>query len=111
MQFAAARVANEIALAAVAAEAAGMEKGAARLVSRAVDDWCGTPHPHIRIPWPGHWPRPAQSRPRSPPWLGASTRLVGALTLASVASRIAEGDARKALADGAEQLLATALED
>jgi hypothetical protein len=43
LQFASVRVANEIAHAAIAAEAAGNE-GGRRVVSRAVDDWCGTPH-------------------------------------------------------------------
>ena len=110
-QFAAAYVANEIALAAVAAEAAGVEEGAARLVSRAIDDWCGTPQGHIPIPWPGPWPGPLGRTPDPEPWFVASTRLIGALTLASVASRIAQGDAREALARGAEQLLDAALQD
>ena len=43
MQFAAARVFHEIALAAVAAEAAGNDEAAERIVTRAVDDICGTP--------------------------------------------------------------------
>jgi hypothetical protein len=109
--FAAARVANEIALAAIAAAAAGMEEGATLLVSRAVDDWCGTPPGHIPIPWPGQWPGPPGSAPDPEPWLVASTRMVGALTLASVASRIAQGDAQEALVRGAEQLLDAALQD
>ena len=110
-QFAAARVANEIALAAVAAEAAGVPEGAGRIVSRAIDDWCGTAPRHIPIPWPGPWPGPPGVEPDPSPWLVASTRLVGALTLASVASRIAEGDAREVLARGAEQLLEAALKE
>jgi hypothetical protein len=108
-QFAAARVANEIAHAAVAAEAAGVEEGAVRLVTRAVDDWCGTPQGHIPIPWPGPWPGPPGTAPDPEPWVVASTRLVGALTLASVASRIAQGDAREALVQGSEQLMEAAL--
>ncbi len=113
LQFAAARVANEIAIAAVAAEAAGMEEGAARIVSRAVDDWCGTPPGHP-IPWPRHWPIPWPPGPVDPdphPWLVASIRTVAALTFASVASRIAEGGARDALGSGAERLLESALDE
>ena len=108
LQFAAARVANEIAYAAVAAEAAGMEEGAAGIVSRAVDDWCGTkPHP---FPWPGPWPLPWPINDPDPhPWDVATMRAVGALTLASVASRAGQGEAREALGRGAEQLLEAAL--
>ncbi len=108
LQFASARVANEIALAAVAAEASGMGEGAEGVVRRAVDDWCGTPHG--RIPWPGPWPFPWHLQEPDPhPWVVASSRLVGALTLASVASRVAEGVVREALAQGAERLLEAAL--
>jgi hypothetical protein len=39
----------------------------------------------------------------------AATRTVGALTLASVASRLPEGEVRNALAKGSEQLLEKAL--
>jgi hypothetical protein len=38
-------------------------------------------------------------------------RTVAAMTLASMASRIADGEAREALAGGAEQLLDTALSE
>jgi hypothetical protein len=113
LQFASARVAHQIADAAVAAEAAGVGEGAERLVSRAVDDWCGTPPPHIPIPWPGPWP--------GPPWLLdatdigpreiATSRAIGALVLASVASRVPDGEAREALGRGAERLLESALAD
>jgi hypothetical protein len=108
LQFAAARAAHEIGLAAIAAEEAGTEEGAARIVSRAVDDWCGTPHGHIRIPWPRHWPTPSPD-PDPHPWDIATMRTVAALTFASLASRIEEGEARDALAHGAEQLLDAAL--
>ena len=43
------------------------------------------------------------------PWLVDTVRLVGALTLASVGSQVAEGPAREALGQGAERLLEVAL--
>lgn len=110
LQFAAARVANEIALAAVAAEAGGNEEAAERIVAQAVDDWCGTPTGHRPIPWPGPWPFPSYLQEPDPhPWVVDTVRLVAALTLASVGSRVAEGVAREALGQGAERVLEAAL--
>jgi hypothetical protein len=107
--FASAAVAQDIALAAVAAEAAGTE-GAARIVERAVDDWCGTPHSRFPIPWPSPWPVPWPPEPEPhPEWDVGASRVVGALSLASVASRLGEGEARDALSKGAEQLLEVGL--
>jgi hypothetical protein len=109
-QLAAARVANEIALAAIAAEAAGNDEGAERIVMQAVDDWCGTRSGHRPIPWPGPWPFPFDLHDPDPhPWLVDTVRLVGALTLASVGAGVAEGAARDALGQGAERLLEAAL--
>jgi hypothetical protein len=109
-QFAAARVANEIALAAIAAEAAGSEEGAERIVAQAADDWCGTPSGHRPIPWPGPWPFPSYLEDPDPhPWLVDTVRLVAALTFASVGSRVAEGVASEALKQGAERLTEAAL--
>jgi hypothetical protein len=110
LQFAAAEVANEIALAAVAAEAAGNDEAAERIVAQAVDDWCGTPSGHRPIPWPGPWPFPWHLDDPDPhPWLVDTVRLVGALTLASIGAQVAEGAAREALGHGAERLMETAL--
>jgi hypothetical protein len=108
--LASANVAHEIAMAAVAAEAAGTE-GASTIVTRAVDDWCGTRPPHIPIPWPGPWPGPWTTDYPGPDMdaIVPASRLVGALSFAAVASRMAEGDARDALTRGAEKLLETAL--
>jgi hypothetical protein len=108
--FASGQVAHEIAMAAVAAEAAGGE-GVSRIVGRAVDDWCGTPPRHIPIPWPGPWPGPwvLDHEGLDVKAIVPASRLIGALTFASVASRMAEGEARDALASGAEKLLETAL--
>ena len=101
--FASAAVAHDIGFAAVSAEAAGSD-AAARIVSEAVDDWCGTrPRP---FPWPHPWPYPWPPEPEPrPDWDIAASRVVGALSLASVASRLQDGPARDALAKGAEQLL------
>jgi hypothetical protein len=110
LQFAAARVANEIATAAISAEAAGMGEEAQRLVDQAIDDWCGTPTGHRHFPWPTPWPIPWQLQDPDPhPWMIETARVVGALTLASVASRMTEGSAQEALAHGAERLLETAV--
>jgi len=109
LQLAAARAAHEIGLAAIAAEAAGEEEGAAGIVSRAVDDWCGTPAGRIPIPWPRHWPLPLPAGGLDEEADVAAMRTVAALTLASMASRITEGETRDALARGAEQLLDAAL--
>lgn len=110
LQFAAARVASEIALAAVAAEAAGNDEGAERIVMQAVDDWCGTRGGHWPIPWPGPWPFPSDLHDPDPhPWLVDTVRLVAALTLASVGAQVAEGTARDALGHGAERLMESAL--
>jgi hypothetical protein len=110
LQFAAARVANEIALAAVAAEAAGNDEAAERIVAQAMDDWCGTPSGHRPIPWPGPWPFPWHLDDPDPhPWLVDTVRLVGALTLASIGAQVAEGAARDALGHGGERLQEHAL--
>jgi hypothetical protein len=109
-QFAAAQVANEIALAAIAAEAAGNGEAAERIIETAADDWCGTPTGHRPIPWPGPWPFPsAQGEPDPHPWLVDTVRLVAGLTLASVGSRVAEGTMRDTLEHGAERLVEAAL--
>ncbi len=104
---ASAAVAHDIAFAAVSAEASG-SGSAGKLVTRAVDDWCGTrPRP---IPWPGPWPFPWPPEPEPhPDWDIGLSRVVGALTLASVASRLEEGELQDVLARGAEQLLEAGL--
>jgi hypothetical protein len=105
---ASAAVAHDIAFAAVSAQAAGSD-AAGRIVGEAIDDWCGTrPRP---FPWPHPWPFPWPPEPEPrPDWDVAASRVVGALSLASVASRLQDGPARDALAKGAEQLLDAGLE-
>ena len=110
LQFAAARVAKEIALAAIAADAAGESEEAQRIVGQAVDDWCGTPTGHRHFPWPTPWPLPWHLQDPDPhPWSVETARVVGALTLASIASRMTEGGAQEALEHGAERLMDVAL--
>lgn len=72
-----------------------------------VDDWCATPWPR-RWPWPWPGPRPDEG-PFPEPWDIASSRAVGAVILASMGSRLADGDLRRALVDGAEQLAEAAV--
>jgi hypothetical protein len=102
---ASAEVAHDIASAAISAQAAGTD-GAGRLVAQVIDEWCGTRPRPLPIPWPNPWPFPWPPEPEPhPDWDIGASRVVGALTLAAVASRMQDGEARDALAKGAEQLL------
>jgi hypothetical protein len=106
---AAAEVTRQIAYAAAAAEAAGDGEAAVSIVARAVDDFCGTPPG--RFPWPRPWPGPGSGGgdPDPHPWLVAEMRLVAAVQMATIASRMAEGEAREALSVGADQLAQAAV--
>jgi hypothetical protein len=75
----AARVAQEIALAAAAAE----DGHAEQLVAEAVGEWCGTPpYGHGPIPWPRRWPVPWNLQDPDPrPRTVATAGVVAALTL------------------------------
>lgn len=107
---ASARVAHQIAFAAIAAEAGGADPD--RIMGRALDDWCGTGKPHLPIPWPDPWPFPWPPDPEPrPEWDVAASRVVGALSLASVASRLAEGQAKEVISKGAERLLEAGLNE
>jgi hypothetical protein len=107
---ASATVARDIAFAALSAEAAGNADGAGRLIKSAVDEWCGNGRPRFPIPWPGPWPFPWPPEPEPhPEWDVVASRVVGALSLAAVASRLSNGAVRDALAAGAERLLDVAL--
>jgi hypothetical protein len=102
-----AAVAHDIAYAAISAQAAGTD-AVSRIVGEAIDEWCGT-HPRP-IPWPRPWPFPWPPEPEPhPDWDVGASRVVGALSLASVAARLDDGPARDALAKGAEQLLEVGL--
>jgi hypothetical protein len=101
-------VAGDVARAAIAAEAAGSEGASTRIVTTAVDDWCGTgPHP---VPWPGRWPLPWPPEPEpGPDWDVGGAQAVGALSLGAIASRLADGETKTALSDGADRLLEAGL--
>ena len=104
LQRVSAQIAQRIAFAAIALEAAGQDSGA-RMVSAAIDDWCGNGRPPIPIPWPGPWPF-AFGLDAAPKELDvASSRLVGALAFAAVASRMGSGKVKDALSNGADKLL------
>jgi len=108
LQLASALVARRIAFAAIAAEAAGQD-GGARMISSAIDDWCGNGRPPIPIPWPGPWPF-AFALDAAPKELDvAASRLVGALSFASLASRMGTGKVREALSAGADKLMEASL--
>jgi hypothetical protein len=108
LELASVKVANQIASAAIAAEAAGND-GAAGIVTRAVEEWCGTPPHHLPIPWPGPWPFPWMSGPSDAELNAETSQIVGALTFASLAARMPEGGVQSALAEGAEKLLGAGL--
>ena len=108
LQRVSALIAHSIASAAIAMEAAGQD-GGARMVSTAIDDWCGNGRPPIPIPWPGPWPF-AFDPVTAPKDLDvAASRLVGALSFAAVASRMGSGKVREALSAGADKLLDASL--
>lgn len=105
LQLASALVARRIAFAAIAAEAGGQEGGGVRMINAAIDDWCGNGRPPIPIPWPGPWPF-AFALDDAPKEMDvAASRLVGALSFASLASRMGAGKVRDALSSGADKLM------
>lgn len=112
LQFASVAVAYDIANAAVAAEAAGSEGASGKIVSSAVDDFCGTgPHP---IPWPRSWPFPwpldtFRDRDEDLERDIGAVQFVAALVFCSFASRLSDGETRDALAEGADRLLEASL--
>lgn len=108
LQLASAEVAKEIAHATILAAASGGSEARA-IVSRAVDDWCGNSPKHLPIPWPSPWPFPWMPGHDDAELDVEASRVVGAFTLASIAARMADGEVRDALGDGAEQLLEASL--
>jgi|GEM_PF-1690731 len=110
LQVASADVAHEVAQAAIAAEAAGMGSGV-EMVRKAIAAWCGTPPPPPPFPWPWPepWPRPWRPGEQEPAVDVGASQAVGAMTLASIASRMPEGELRDAFAEGSAQLLEASL--
>jgi hypothetical protein len=108
LQRVSALVAHQIAFAAITMEAAGQD-GGVRMINSAIDDWCGNGRPPIPIPWPGPWPF-AFALDAAPKELDVATsRLVGALSFAAVASRMGTGKVREALSAGADKLMDASL--
>lgn len=111
LAVAAAHVAHQVALAAVNAEAAGND-GGRRVIKQAIEDWCGNGRPRFPIPWPGPWPFPFPFPPDpepNPDWDVATSQVIGALSLAAIASHMPLGDLRDDLTRGAEQLFDVAM--
>jgi hypothetical protein len=108
LQRVSAVIAHDIASAAIAMEAAGQD-GGARIVSSAIDDWCGNGRPPIPIPWPGPWPFAFDPAAAPKDLDVAASRLVGALSFAAVATRMGSGKVREALSAGADKLLDASL--
>ena len=96
----AAQMANE--LVRVAVEAQLREGSSVGWLSEIIEDWCATPWPR-RWPWPGPGPRPDEG-PLPDPWRIDVGRVIGAVVFASAGSRLADGELRTVLLDGAERL-------
>jgi hypothetical protein len=83
-----------------------------QIISDMVDDWCGTwprnwPHPRLS-PSPEPGPRPDEA-PIPEPWLTQTGRIVGALVLANIGSRLSTGELGNSMLDGAQRLTDAAL--
>jgi len=104
LQRVSALVAHQIAFAAITLEAAGQD-GGVRMINSAIDDWCGNGRPPIPIPWPGPWPFAFSLDTPAKELDVAASRLVGALSLAAVASRMGKSKVQEALSAGADKLL------
>lgn len=103
IQLAAVEASHDVVRAAFIAEAIG-QGGGARVIERAVADWCGNEPRKIPIPIPWPWPRWDLAELRGDEEVAVSVQTVGALMLASVAEALDEGDLRSALEAGAETL-------
>jgi hypothetical protein len=102
---AAAHLAQEVVRGAVTVEMQG--GSASGLISELIDEWCGTLWPR-RWPWPWPGPRP-DGDPEPEPRDVQTARVVGAVVFASMASRLADGDLKEAMAKGADRLAEAAL--
>lgn len=84
-------------------------EGPAEWLDQIIDEWCDTPWPR-KWPWPGPGPGPEEG-PVPDPWAVNEARTAGAVVLASMASRLGDGDLRKTLARGAEKLADAAAQE
>ena len=108
-QVAAADMAHEFARLAVEADITG--HSGSSIISEFVDEWCGTPWPHswpIPRPHIGPAPHPRPNEgPLPDPWVVQSARIIGAIILADIGSRLGAGDLRESLLSGSERLFET----
>lgn len=106
-QVGAARMTQRFVQLAVESEIKG--RAGSQIISEMVDDWCGTPPwprrwPHLEpTPSPGPDPRPNE-RPLPDPGVTQTGRMVGALVLAYIGGRLANGELRDTLLTGAQRL-------
>jgi len=98
-------LAQTVAQAAILAEVSGGDGGG--VITRIVDEWCGTPWPRP-FPWPGPIGPDPDPEPH-PDWDIAGGRLAGAVTLAAIASQMQESDVRGQLQRAADQLMDVAI--
>jgi hypothetical protein len=108
--IAAASMAREFVRIALESEIQG--RPAIKIISDMVDEWCLTwprnwPHPRP-VPSPEPGPRPNEG-PIPDPWLAQTGRIIGAVVLASVGSRLGNEELRNALLTGAQRLSDAAL--
>ncbi len=104
-QLAAAVMTHEFARLAIQADIHG--RSGAQIISDMVDDWCLTGWP---LKWPIPIPDPVPPRPNEtilPPQLTQHGRMVGALVLANIGSRLGSTELSEAMLHGAERLDAT----
>lgn len=96
-------------LAQLAVEADVRGESPATWLTELVDEWCGTPWPR-KWPWPGPGPGPGDG-PHPEPWAVNEARAAGAVVLASMASRLGDGELRDTMARAAEQLADVAAQE
>ncbi|EIV92086.1 hypothetical protein FraQA3DRAFT_1587 [Frankia sp. QA3] len=104
-QIAAVAMAHDVVRLAVESDVRG--KSSVGFLQEWVDDWCATPWPR-KWPWPWPGPRPGDG-PLPDPWVVQTGRVIGAIALASVGSRLAEGELGAACLEGAERLAEAAV--
>ncbi|SHW55054.1 Uncharacterised protein [Mycobacteroides abscessus subsp. abscessus] len=111
-EVAAAVMAHEFTRLAIEANITG--SGGREVIEEMIDDWCGTP-------WPLKWPLPKppigpvphprpNERPVPDPWVTQTGRMIGALVLSDIGSRLGQGDLREAMLAGAIRLSQAATE-
>ena len=96
----AARMAHDVARAAIKAQVGG--HSSEKFVSELIDDWCGTHWPHK---WPSPWPGPRfGDGPQPEPWVVNLARISGAIVFANYGTRLGKGALGEVFMAGAERL-------